>query len=142
MEHNLPSAPPVVNKRLMAGAIVAIVVLVVGVLVVSWLMTPGKVSAPGTGEVSSVSVVEIRDNGFVPATIKVKLGSTVRWLNKTAGPHQVASNPYPERTDLPGLYSGGPIGPGQDYEYVFDQAGTWGYNDPARPTVGGTVVVE
>lgn len=88
------------------------------------------------------AVVNITDHGFVPAQLTVKKGTLVTWVNKTAAPHQIASDPYPTHSDLMGLYSGSPIDPEASYSYLFDKDGNWGYNDYLHPTVNGTVTVQ
>ena len=83
----------------------------------------------------------ISNFAFVPAVIKIKVGDTVVWTNNDAAPHQVASNPHPTHTDLPGLLSG-VLSNGQSYSYTFDKAGTWGYHCHIHPSMAGTVVVQ
>ncbi|HEX9582443.1 MAG TPA: plastocyanin/azurin family copper-binding protein [Gemmatimonadales bacterium] len=45
----------------------------------------------GTGTVHSVDM-ELRDGRYVysPATLTIKVGDTVRWINASGGPHNVA----------------------------------------------------
>lgn len=141
METKFPPAAQL-NKRLIGIMVATAVVIAVVVLAVTQLLMPDKVAAPLTAEVKDRPVIQITDNGFSPATLKVAAGTTVRWVNKTTSPHQVGSNPYPDRTALPGLYSGEPLAPEASYEYTFEQAGNWGYHDSTKPTMNGMVIVD
>ena len=85
--------------------------------------------------------VNISNFSFAPVVINLKVGDTVTWTNNDAAPHQIASNPHPTHTDLPGLLSG-VLSNGQSYSYTFDKAGTWGYHCHIHPSMTGTVVVQ
>ena len=78
---------------------------------------------------------------FVPQTMTIKKGESVTWMNEDSALHDVASNPHPTHTDLPGLRSG-TLQKGQSYTFRFDQAGNWGYHCHLHPSMTGTVVVE
>jgi plastocyanin len=86
-------------------------------------------------------IVEITADGFSPATLKVPVGAKVVWVNKDSNPHRVASNPYPDGTDLPGLDSKDPIGPDSTYAYTFSKTGTFGYHDHYKPSTNGQITV-
>ena len=85
----------------------------------------------------------ISEEGFDPETFIIDVGDTVRWTNDGNSPHHIASDPYPEATDLPGLNSGEePLGPGAYYEYTFTEPGTYGFHDQLDPLVNGEIIVE
>jgi plastocyanin len=86
--------------------------------------------------------VSITANGFEPNTILVSAGTKVTWVNRNSEPHWVASNPHPDHSDLPGLDSEEPLGPGESYSYVFKDSGRFGYHDHLNPETNGTVIVE
>ena len=98
-------------------------------------------SAPQPPAQASPSTVTIENFAFSPSTITVKVGATVTWLNKDSAPHQIASNPHPAHTDLPGLFSG-ILSNGQSYSFTFNQTGAFGYHCHVHPSMTGTVVVE
>jgi len=91
--------------------------------------------------VAKTVVVNIAGFAFSPAVVKIKVGDTVKWINDDSAPHQVASNPHPVHTDLPGLESD-VLSKGGSYSFTFDKAGTWGYHCHIHPMMTGTVVVE
>lgn len=85
--------------------------------------------------------ITINESGFEPAVIKIKPGTTLRWENHGSTPRQIASNPYPERTELPELNAPEPIWTGQSYEFTFHTLGIFGYHDYLSPAVNGQVIV-
>ena len=86
--------------------------------------------------------VDYSATGFLPATITVKKGSTVKFVNKGTGPMSVASNPHPTHTDYPGFDQWkSEFKDKSEYDFTFDKAGTWGYHNHVNPTDVGTVVV-
>lgn len=85
--------------------------------------------------------VNITNNSFDPATITIKAGSTVTWVNTDTAPHRVASNPFPENNGLADFDSRNPIGPNSMYSFKFDKTGTFDYHDQYHPTVNGSVIV-
>ena len=141
METNFPEAPKPLNRRLIGGTAAGAVALAVVVFAAANLSRPAAIAAPATAVATTEPTIAITSQGFVPASITVKTGDTVQWLNQTDTVRKVGSNPFPARTDLPSLYSATPIQPGGSYEYTFTKSGSWGYNDPTHPTSGGTVIV-
>lgn len=84
--------------------------------------------------------VTIKNFAFDPSVITVKAGTTVTWTNQDAVPHQVASDPHPTHTDLPGLVSDSFV-QGQTYSFTFVKVGTFGYHCHIHPSMKGTVIV-
>lgn len=128
------------RKKSITIIVVAVVLFVLGWIVLGKVSrnnpTPPKVTAPVTAE------VDMNEDGFNPATIKVKAGTVVIWKSTDSESHRVVSNPHPTHGDLPGLDSKSNIGPDDTYSYTFDKVGTYKYHDELDPTRNGTVVVE
>lgn len=102
---------------------------------------PSTVTVPNEVEESEVEI-NITKDGFVPSAIIISKGTKVTWVNTDTGPHRIASNPYPDHTELPSLDSKEALGPETTYTYTFNETGTFGYHDHYQPTTNGTVVVE
>ncbi len=99
-------------------------------------------TASPTGAVAASVEVDYTATGFSPASVTVKKGETVKFVNKTTSPMSVASNPHPTHTDYPGFDQFKSSQKGQaEYDFVFDKVGTWGYHNHAKPGDTGTVVV-
>ena len=82
---------------------------------------------------SATKTVNIRSTGFVPRTVTVAGGDTVRWRNVDTVNHQVVANN--------GSFASNTIAPNKTYSRRFDIPGTYGYRDALHPTLRGTVRV-
>jgi plastocyanin len=88
--------------------------------------------------------VEMVENGtgyrsafaFVPATLTVKVGTTVVWLNTTQAPHTSTSDATPPLWDSDTVAPGGGT-----FMFTFTRAGTYDYHCNVHPTMHGTIVV-
>lgn len=97
-------------------------------------------TAPATESAAS-SAVTISGSKFSPATLTVKVGTTVTWTNQDALPHIVASDPHPTHTKVPGLVSAS-LSKGGSFSFTFDKAGTFTYHCHLHPEMTGTIVVQ
>ncbi len=104
--------------------------------------SPAATGSTPAGTVSSQMEVDYAANGFTPASITVKKGTMVKFVNKTSGPMSVASNPHPTHTDYPGFDQGKSNFQGtNEYDFTFTKTGTWGYHNHLQASDGGTVIV-
>jgi len=87
------------------------------------------------------NLVSIKDGAISPKFIKINLSRTVVFQNLDKTPIKITSDPHPDHSDLPDLYSP-PIYKGETYTYTFIRAGSWGYHLEDNPSVKGEVVVE
>ncbi|MFC9439486.1 cupredoxin family copper-binding protein [Nocardia sp. NPDC057030] len=92
-------------------------------------MPPPTQGAAPTGP----NAVNIDGFAFTPATLTVKAGTTVTWVNHDEEPHTVAA------TDG-GFHSPG-MGAGATYSFTFSKAGTFAYICSIHPFMKATVVV-
>ena len=122
------------TMKLLAGQLLA-----GGLLVASGCFSE-RVSGPDGGSgtpcdgTTTACVIQVSDNTFTPATQRVVVGSTVRWVNQGPSPHT--------STSTGGVWNSGNLNDGQSYERVFDAAGSFGYECIYHPGMTGTVVVE
>jgi len=99
--------------------------------------TPVKVA-----QASFPGKVTITKDGFFPATISVKKGSSVTWVNQDSKVHRVASDPYPTHSLLPTLDSGD-LSTQDTYSFTYEKAGKFTYHDENNPlTIKGEVDVQ
>ena len=86
---------------------------------------------------STGAIVAIRNFSFQPATIRVKPGTTVTWINCE-----------PEGTDAhtstsdQQLWNSPFLDPGETYSHTFGAAGTFDYHCVPHPSMEGVVIVE
>jgi amicyanin len=89
---------------------------------------PPKAIAAGSGGVT------IADFSFSPASITVKVGDTVTWVNNGPTPHSATAND--------GSFNTGILKAGQSGSHTFNQAGTFSYFCQPHPFMKATVVVQ
>jgi plastocyanin len=77
--------------------------------------------------------IRIERSGFVPASITIAAGDTIRWTNRDTIDHQVVSET--------GAFASATLRPGQSYSFTFQTAGTYRYRDALRPAERGTIRV-
>jgi plastocyanin len=77
--------------------------------------------------------VTISGFAFKPASISVKAGTTVVWVNDDSAPHIVA--------DKAGKFRSKTLNKGEKFSQTFAQAGTVNYSCAIHPSMTGTVVV-
>ncbi len=72
---------------------------------------------------------------FEPASLSVKVGTQVEWLNTTDAPHTVNS-------DTAGTFaSTGNITQNQSFKFTFTTAGTFPYHCNVHPYMKATITV-
>lgn len=111
------------------------------------MIAGGTVYASGTGD---VVVVRLSSLAFSPPEIKVRPGTTVRWVNDDPFPHDVTSGRVVEgrkarqvkKSRLPdGKFHSGAYGTGEVFEHVFTEEGTYPYFCTIHPIMRGLVRV-
>ncbi|WP_211261234.1 cupredoxin domain-containing protein [Pseudonocardia acaciae] len=94
-------------------------------------MPPAHAAAPAPAGTNAVTI-----QGFVyaPATMTVKVGTTVTWTNQDQDPHTVTSmNGGPLRSPT--------LNNGQSFRYTFNAPGHFDYLCTIHPFMTATVVV-
>lgn len=71
---------------------------------------------------------------FSPATITVKAGSTVTWVNHDEEPHTIFNDA--------GLFRSSALDTNESFSYTFDKPGTYHYVCTIHPRMTGTIIVE
>ena len=92
---------------------------------------PASNAAPTTEETIQVSAKGFM---FSPASITVKAGSTVTWVNMDEEPHTVFSDA--------GKFRSSALDTKESFSFKFEKAGTYHYLCTSHPRMLGTVVVE
>ncbi len=112
----------------------------------------------GATEISEPTeyIVEIKLEGFVPKTLKIKKGDKVTWTNKIVTKIRPAGNLHPTHTNYPGssIIKCGTaeeknifdacreLQNGESYSFVFNEVGSWSYHDHLQPSKDGKIIVE
>ncbi|MBN2395074.1 MAG: cupredoxin domain-containing protein [Candidatus Atribacteria bacterium] len=98
--------------------------------------------------------VEIKQNAYHPAEIKIHPGTTVIWLNRDSVTHTITSGtseegnlarfcyPWDELVDEKILlFDSGNLEPGQEYSITFEDPGEFRYFCRLHPDMEGKVIV-
>ena len=122
--------PRRVTVRARAGALLLLVVLL---LAAACSGGSGASSPPTTLGPDDVLVANF---SFTPATLTVKVGTTVTWhFDQPSAPHNVVALTTPVLFN-----SGNPQGTGT-YSFTFTTPGSYPYLCQIHPTMRGTIVV-
>ena len=78
--------------------------------------------------------VRIISLSFDPAEVTIPTGTAVAWANEDTVPHTV--------TSVDGVFDSGIFDPGGNFNWTFDQPGTFPYVCQLHPQMQGTVIVE
>ena len=82
---------------------------------------------------ATTKTVQIKRASFVPATVSIVAGDTIRWRNVDTRNHQIVSTT--------GAFASPILRPSRTYSFKFDVAGTYRYRDALNPSVTGVVRV-
>ena len=78
--------------------------------------------------------VEIQDSKFLPPTITVPVGTTVRWVNRDEETHTVTFDT--------GNFGSAGLDLGEEYSHTFTAAGEYPYTCDLHPFMQGKVIVD
>ena len=97
-------------------------------------LTVTTIPVPQTTTSVSANTIRIKNFAFDPASITVKVGSTVRWENKDSVPHRIQ---FADKSISSFL-----LAASQSASQKFDQPGVFDYICSIHPDMQGTVIVE
>jgi plastocyanin len=115
--------------------------------------TTTTVTPSGAASAAKTVTVTYTGNSFSPASITIKKGDSVKFVDATGAGIWVASNPHPIHNG----YSGTTVdqhcpdttgtafdqcSPGTSYTFTFQKVGSWGYHNHLNHGAMGTVVVQ
>jgi plastocyanin len=143
-QHYVSTTPRSSSSRKKRPALVVVLLLLL-LGIGAYSFSSGNKPSTGTASflTAAPAQVSITSSGFVPATVIVKVGQVVTWINKDSSPHWIASDPYPADNALAGFNAKHDMTYNGSFSFVFHQAGTYTYHDNLNPyTLEGTVVVE
>jgi len=101
-------------------------VLLVASVLLATLIPDARAIAPAS--------VDIKDSRYLPATIAVPVGTTVRWTNHDEETHTV--------TSTTGAFGSLGLDLDETYTHTFTEPGTYPYACDLHPFMSGTIVVQ
>lgn len=87
------------------------------------------------------TMVTLTSSGYSPASLTVKAGTKVIFINKSGKTSTVDSDPHPVHTSFPALNLGA-FKDGEILTFTFDKIGTYGYHNHLNIIQKGSVVVQ
>jgi len=111
-------------------------VLVASVLL-TWLVSvPGPMAAQAEVATAAATApqVTVEQAMFGPATLTIRAGTTVTWVNHDGDLHTVTSSQ--------GLFASPGLDPGDTFAYRFTAPGTYPYFCAVHPHMKGTILVQ
>ena len=97
--------------------------------------TPTPVKAPTKPRVALIPapmLITIQNFEFKPATLTVKKGQTVKWVNKDSAPHTVTSDSFKSNSLQQNSF----------FTTTFDKAGSFAYHCTFHPSMKGGIIVK
>jgi plastocyanin len=95
--------------------------------------TPTTVATGSAGSGSTVQVI-MSNKAYDPATVTIKVGDTVTWVNQDSPQHDVVADNGEFKSSL--------FDKGGTFSFTFTKAGTYPYHCSIHPGMNGTVVVQ
>lgn len=95
-----------------------------------------------TNTAPKTATVTITAAGVSPKTLTVAVGTTVTFVNADTISHQLASDPHPSHSGLPGFDN---TSQSASYSFTFTKSGTFGYHDHEdsfNSALKGTIIVQ
>ena len=91
------------------------------------------VPAAVTSAAPAANQITIKDFMFAPASLTIKAGTTVTWLNEDEEPHTVVSA---------GLFRSKAIDTKETFTFTFEKPGEYHFVCTIHPQMMGTVIVQ
>ena len=89
-------------KKIYIAAVI-LVILLIGIVVMFITRKPQSTTTPAVPVAQAT--VTITNAGFIPATIKIKQGQQVVWINTDTKDHQISADPHPSHSSLPARHA-------------------------------------
>ncbi len=105
-------------------------ILILSLLVAVVLLSGCVQQQAGANQTNTIA---IKNFAFSPATLVVKPGTTVSWVNEDPAPHTATSE---------GNFDSGTLGKGQTFSRTFNEAGAFDYICTIHPSMKGRILVE
>lgn len=102
---------------------------------------PGAPPAQTSGEAAGQQTIEITASGFSPATVSVKKGTTVIFVNRDSTPHWPASGMHPTHQLCQGFDALHGLQTGESYRFTFDDVKECPFHDHLNVSLHGKVTV-
>lgn len=133
------------KSHLILGVLAVAVVVGIAASRSPGTLAPDDSAAAAAKAVAQSALVVYTNEGFVPKTLKVTRGTTIRFFNASAGgalriaPRVAATDTTSGNRELTASKS---VKLGESFYVSVTAPGTWGYENLNKPSAAGVVIVE
>jgi len=120
------------NTKNVIVAIVVVIIVIGGIYYFMQQYSAAPVNQNNNNVVKTGNTVDIRNFAFNPATLTVKVGTTVTWINNDSVTHAIKSD----------TFNSGNLAKGQTDQYTFNNRGTFDYSCRIHPSMKGQIIVQ
>jgi len=78
------------------------------------------------------NAILIKNFAFSPASLTIKVGTTVTWTNQDSANHTIKSSSF----------NSGSLAVGDKFQFTFTSPGTYSYSCGIHPSMQGTIIVQ
>jgi plastocyanin len=129
-----------INKAIITIGVIIVVFAGIFIWRTTKHSTPVKKIYSKAKPLPKVAIVTLDKNGFSPKDVSVKVGSAVRWVNKSGAQQTVNSDNYPTN-QLHRELNFGVFNNGSSFVYTFTKPGTYGYHNQFNAKQKGEIIV-
>ena len=122
----------IMNNKIILGIVVVVLVVVGFVFLSKKGLYSNPLSTQGTQAVVAANSVAIQNFAFSPATLTVKKGATVTWVNQDSANHTIKSD----------IFNSPSLAQGDTFKFTFTNKGSFDYICSIHPTMQGNIIVE
>lgn len=106
------------------------------------MMDEGDTMMEDKGMMKKEVLIEMTPAGFSPSNVTIKVGDTVKFVNKDTRGRWPASGMHPSHLICPGFDSLGLIAPGEAYSHTFTEAKECPMHDHKISGLFGKIMVQ
>ena len=120
-------------KQTVIGVPVIIIALISFFIIYAIMVPPSeRISMFESKDKLGTNTVQIRDKMFIPKTLTIKKGSTVKWVNEDDINNRISGSNF----------RSGILHPNERYIHSFDETGVYVYASEFYPEFTGKIIVE
>lgn len=116
--------------------IFSVIAGLLGITIGAWTVSKRNTYVPN----ATITVI-MNEDDYVPGTITVQKGATIRFKNLTSVPRWPASNLHPSHLLYPEFDPTTPVMPNASWDFIAEKVGTWGYHDHLAPYITGDLII-
>lgn len=102
--------------------------------IIALVAVDARLSASSTAAASGATEIKIDNFSFTPATITIKAGTEVRWINRDDIPHTVVADDKSFKSKA--------LDTDEQFSFTFAKPGTYNYFCSIHPKMTAKIVVQ